>query len=315
MRGRQVAQRANFVGIFGHTTIDRIMEVPKFPEPNTSIEVRGQRTYRGGTGANIAFLMARMGGTPALASFVGEDFPKDYEDALRSAGVDVTDLVRCEKYSTPTCMIVTDPDERQVAYIDQGPMRDAERFEVLAHSVDTSKLVHFGTGRPEYYSKVAAYATKRGKKIALDPSQEIHYVYDKRSFAQMLEMADIMFANGAELATALEYIGGKSPRALLDHVDVLVVTRGKRGSELYVRDSFDAVPAMPPRRMVDPTGAGDSYRAGFYAAWERGRELTECALAGSAAASFVIESEGAQTNPPTWDAVLERLRKNGCAID
>lgn len=314
-RRRKVAPRENFLGVFGHTTIDHIMEVPRFPAPNTSIEVRGHRRYHGGTGANIAFIATRMGATVALASFVGEDFPEGFEAALKAAGVDTTDLVRVKGYCTPTCWIVTDPEERQMAFIDQGPMRDAEAFEVLVHTVDTSRIVHFGTGRPEYYVKVAAYADTRGKTIALDPAQEIHYVYTRDYFLRMLDYAHILFVNKTELARALGYTGCKSPNGLLDHVEVLIITRGKKGSSVLTHDGTEDIPAIPPRHMADPTGAGDGYRAGFYAAMERGYGIYECALAGAAAASFVIEEHGAQTAPLTWESVLSRLRMHKCPID
>ncbi|MEW5936758.1 MAG: PfkB family carbohydrate kinase [Candidatus Thermoplasmatota archaeon] len=312
---RKIAPRENFLGVFGHTTIDHIMEVPRFPAPNTSIEVRSRRRYHGGTGANIAFLAANMGATVALASFVGDDFPQGFEDALRAASVDITDLVRVKGYYTPACWIVTDSDEQQMAFIDQGPMRDAEGFDVLAHTVDTSRIVHFGTGRPEYYAKVAAYAHAKKRTIALDPAQEIHYVYTKDTFLQMLDCAHILFVNSAELERALEYIGSKSPKWLLDYVEVLLVTLGRKGSRVLTTDGVEDIPAIPPRRMADPTGAGDGYRAGFYAAMERGHEICECALAGAAAASFVIEEHGAQSAPPTWESVLARLREHRCAID
>ena len=63
----------NYLGVFGHVNIDLIMELPKLPEPNTSIEVDTKRMYYGGTGANIARWAAKLGVPTSLASFVGRD--------------------------------------------------------------------------------------------------------------------------------------------------------------------------------------------------------------------------------------------------
>ena len=72
----------NFLGVFGHVNIDYIMNVTKLPEPNTCIQVDNVRKYYGGTGANIAMLASSLGVKTALASFVGSDFPEDFNTIL-----------------------------------------------------------------------------------------------------------------------------------------------------------------------------------------------------------------------------------------
>ncbi len=306
---------SNFVGVFGHTTIDHIIEVPRFPEPNTSIEVTSHRTYRGGTGANIAFIAGCLGVPAALASFVGEDFPADFRKALDGARVDSTDLRAVPGYTTPTCWIMTEPGQDQVAVINQGPMKDAASFEVAKHSVDASDFVHICTGRPEYYSKVVARAKKKGRKVSFDPGQELHYVYTPEMFEVILERSNIFFANESEAARALKYLGLHRTADLLDYAPTLVLTRGKKGSEVVTADGTFKIPIVAGDRFVDPTGAGDGYRAGFYAGLYRGKGLRDSALAGAAAASFVVEEKGCQTNPPTWEKLEARLRKRGLKFE
>lgn len=309
------ARESNFVGIFGHTTIDHIIEVPKFPEPNTSIEVTSHTTYRGGTGANIAFIAGGLGVPVALASFVGPDFPSDFKDALNAASVDSTDLRVVPGYTTPTCWIMTEPGQDQVAIINQGPMRDAAKFPVAKHSVDSSRYVHICTGRPEYYAKVVAYAVSKGKKVSFDPGQELHYVYTPAAFKAILEKSDVFFANESEARRALEYLKLRKTGELLDHVETLVLTKGKKGSEVVTREGAFKIPIVEADRFEDPTGAGDGYRAGFYAGLYRKMGPGDAALAGAAAASFIIEAKGCQTNPPTWARLEARLRKRGLKFE
>jgi len=301
--------RRNFLGVFGHTTMDHIIEVRKFPEPNTSIEVIDHKSYHGGTGANIAFMAASIGVPVSLASFVGDDLPDGFDRALREAGVDTADVRRMEGYTTPTCWIMTNPEQEQVAIINQGPMKDAAKFPVSKHSVDSVRYVHICTGRPEYYIKVVKYAKKKGRLVGFDPGQELHYVYSPRMFKSVLELSDIFFANASESMRALQYLGLKDVKKLLDYVDVLVLTKGSKGSEIVTRDGRMAIPLIPGKKFVDPTGAGDGYRAGFYAGLFRKLDLRDCGLAGSAAASFVVEAKGCQTNAPTWKMVIERMER------
>lgn len=303
--------KGGFLGVFGHTTMDHIIEVPVFPKPSTSIEVIGHRTYQGGTGANIALLAARLGVPVSLASFIGEDFPPSFAASLRRAGVDTTDLHIIKGYTTPTCWIMTNPDQEQVAVINQGPMRDAARFPVSKHSVDAARHVHICTGRPEYYVKVVRYAKRRGRSVSFDPGQELHYVYDAKTFREILRLSDIFFANASETRRAMKYLGLGKPRGLLDYVGTLVLTKGSKGSEIITADSRLRIPLVKGQRFVDPTGAGDGYRAGFYAGLYRELSLYDCGLAGAAVASFVVEEKGCQTNAPTWRGVLERMERYG----
>jgi len=289
--------------------------VPKFPEPNTSIEVTSHTTYRGGTGANIAFIAGGLGVPTALASFVGPDFPSDFREALDSAGVDSTDLKVVRGYTTPTCWIMTEPGQDQMAIINQGPMRDAAKFPVAKHSVDSSRYIHICTGRPEYYAKVVAYAKQKGKRVSFDPGQELHYVYNPSSFRAILERSDIFFANASEAKRALKYLGLTKTRELLDFVETLVLTKGKKGSELVTRDGTFKIPIVDADRFEDPTGAGDGYRAGFYAGLYRKMGLRDAALAGAASASFVVEAKGCQTNAPTWPKLEARLKKRGLRFE
>ena len=222
----------NFLGVFGHVNLDYLMDVEALPKPNSSIQVSNVKRFFGGTGSNIAMMASSMGVKTALASFVGNDFPKDFRDALFRAGVDTYDLAEIEGYLTPTCRIMTDKKSNQICIMDQGPMGEMDDFPVAKHTVESSEIIHIGTGRPAYYRKVMRAARKLGKRIHFDPAQELRYVYTPEIFAEMLDISDMLFVNQHELKIALKYLGLKEKDKLkiLDYVSVLVVTKGKDGS-------------------------------------------------------------------------------------
>ena len=92
---------------------------------------------------------------------------------------------------------------------------------------------------------------------------------------------------------------------------IVVNTLGAKGSVIYTRGGRTEVPAAKADAIVDTTGAGDAFRAGFYAGLYRERSLRDCAKLGAATASFVIEKRGSLTNIPSWDRVEERAKAIG----
>ncbi|MGQ0798337.1 MAG: carbohydrate kinase family protein [Methanobacteriota archaeon] len=300
----------NFLGVFGHVVLDHIVTVPHLPRPNTSIQTVDRRRYFGGTAGNLARTAARLGVRTSLASFVGPDFPEDYRAALVADGVDLRDLRVVRGGTTPTARVVSDRRGNQIALVDQGAMRDTGRRPTLRHSVADAELVHIGTGRPEYYRRIARLARDLDRTIALDPSQEIHYVYRRGDLRALLATATYFFANEAEIARAKSLLRATSTADLLRLAEVVVVTLGARGSVVITRSSRIRIPRVRPRRVVDVTGAGDAYRAGFYAGLSRGYELRRCGILASAVASYVVEARGTQTNLPTWPKVLLRARRH-----
>ena len=296
----------NFVGIFGHVNLDYIMEVEKLPEPNTSTQVSNVQRFFGGTGANVALMAASMGVKAALASFVGGDFPKDFKDTFINTGVDIQDLREMNNFLTPTCRIMTDPENNQIGIMDQGPMGEMDDFPIAQHTIESSQIIHIGTGRPAYYRKIMKAASQLNKPIYFDPAQELHYVYTPEVFAELLDMSHALFVNQNELATAMEYMNYSDKKQLLNHVELLVITLGKDGSQIVTKTEEINIPAITPKAVVDPTGAGDAYRAGFYAGLSRNKTLDECGWLGAAAASFAIEVSGPVGKLPTWEEILKR---------
>jgi ribokinase len=307
LEGRDIGDSLNYLGVFGHVNIDYIMDVPKLPHPNSSIEVTNVKRLFGGTGANIAATTASLGVKTSLASFVGEDFPDDFSQFMNQAGVDLTDLKVVRGQTTPTCRILTDPEQNQIGIMDQGPMALMDEYAVARHSVESCDIVHIGTGRPLYYNKVMTLARGLGKRVHFDPAQEIHYVYNAETFRQLLEMTDLLFLNESELETALKYLTRKDKQDLLEYTDTLIVTLGKKGSQIMTKNETLDISSIEPRTFKDPTGAGDAYRAGFYAGMNRNYGLEKCGLLGAAAASFAIEHHGTISKLPIWDDLIERI--------
>ncbi len=295
-----------FLAVYGHTNMDYILSLQRFPDLNTSVNVESKTTYFGGTAANVATMAAGLGTPTALCSYVGGDFPLEFRQLMESKGVDLRELVMVEGHETPTVWVVSDHEHNQVAFVYQGPMGAMEEQPILLNAARESEWVHVMTGRPPYYLKLMKECRRLGKKIAFDPAQEIHNVWNREWFLQALSMADAFLCNENELRTAMKYVGKSRPEDLLDHVGLLVNTIGPKGSIVCTKEGRIEVPAVRPKRIVDTTGAGDAFRAGFFSGLYRGAKLRESAILGATVSSFVIEEKGSLTNVPSWTQVEER---------
>jgi nucleoside kinase len=298
-----------FLCVYGHTNLDYIMSLKHFPELNTSVNIQEKKRYFGGTGANVATIAASLGVPTALSSYIGPDFPNDFRSLMESKGVDLHDLVIIDDQETATVWIISDGEHNQIAYVYQGPMAKMELMPLRLDAARNSEKVHIMTGRPPYYLEVMSECTHLGKKIGFDPAQEIHNIWNASMFKKALSMTEMFFANENELRTALRYTECKRAEELLELVPIVVNTLGAKGSVIHTRSGTVEVPAARARAIVDTTGAGDAFRAGFYAGLYRRKELRECAKLGAATASFVIEERGSLTNIPSWEGVEERASK------
>ncbi len=307
--GERHLRKNNFLGVYGHTCVDLIYSSDRFPEPNTCVELKGRKELFGGTGANVARIASTIGVPTALASHVGDDFPKDFMDALRGSGVDTTDLVKVKGARTPFVIMISDGEHNQIGFVEQGAVLEQERLPVRTHTVDSSKFVHIGTGRPSYMLKVAKRAKAKKKTVCFDPAQELHYVYTPESFKAVLEHCDGLFVNTSELQRAKEYLNLEEDVELLSYVKMLVITMGGHGSRVLTEGDDVLVGSIQPDKVVDTTGAGDGFRAGFYAGLSKSLPIEECAWIGASAASFVVESVGAQSALPSWDMVQRRAAR------
>jgi len=295
-----------FLCVYGHTNLDYIMSLGRFPELNTSVNVAEKKRYFGGTAANVATISAALGTPTALCSYVGADFPFDFRELMEAKGVDLRDLVVVEDEETPTVWVISDQEHNQIAYVYQGPMGKMEALPLRMGAATESEWVHIMTGGPGYYLRLMRECKRLGKKVTFDPAQEIHHVWDADRFREAFKLADAFFCNENELRTALKYLNRKKVADLTGEVGLLVNTVGSRGSVIYVQDEVIEVPAVPPKKVADTTGAGDAFRAGFYAGMSRGAKPRDCAVIGAATASYVIEQRGSLTNIPSWSDVEAR---------
>jgi sugar/nucleoside kinase (ribokinase family) len=287
------------ISIVGHTALDYIVNVEKIAGKNESSPVIDYEEYPGGGAANIAVAIARLGGKSQLISPVGMDFESSgYEKLLTEARVDLSRLYRLEDQKISKAFIFTDREDNQATYFYWGASSKFKELE--PEPVD---FVHLATADSVYNAKIAQIAGF----VSFDPGQDL-VTYSKENLELILAHTDILFANRHEIRRVSE-ITGKSFSELKAAIDIIVVTYDAEGSRIYTGEEELVIPVIPVR-AVDPTGAGDAYRAGFLLALTRGYSLSTCGKIGSTVASFAVQTRGCQTGLPTWEEMETRYEAN-----
>ncbi|MCQ1538892.1 carbohydrate kinase family protein [Methanocalculus taiwanensis] len=285
------------IHVVGHTATDHIFRVPHLPDANTSTQILDHQIFFGGGAANIAVGIAVLGGESTLVSAVGGDFAgTEYDRWLDSHQVGRFFYIEEEAHTPLACMF-TDTKEDQITFFEWGASEAFTKADPPAFD-----FVHMATADPSYNVKVA----ERAGFASFDPGQDIHK-YSAEQFEQLLDSIDILFANRYE-AEIMAGVLKHTEEELSGRVPVAIFTQGKDGSRLYEDGVLTVIPSVPVT-LVDPTGAGDAYRAGFLTAYQKQMPLTDCCRIGTVCSSFVIERVGCQTNLPSWDQMQERLRK------
>lgn len=295
-------KRRGFLGIFGHLNVDWIKDATRDPPVEHG-------PFFGGVAGNIAVGAARFGVPVRLASVIGRDFPEGYLDLLNNLKVDTGFVQRNIEVETSTCWMTTYPDGHQTKQIFHGPLTGKIRFP--KRFIAGLEYLHVSTGLPEACISIARQGARAGCKVALDPGADLARHYSRTDLLSALEASDMFMVNEEELGVALGLLGKRSKKALLKLVDTLIITRAEKGSLLVTRTGEKRVPAVKVPKVVDPTGAGDAYRAGLYAGLFHGYPMEGSCVLGAIAASACILCDGAQGGLQSWTELEKRYRALG----
>ena len=265
---------------------------------------------RGGIAANIAFGMAQLGLRPVLLGAVGADFG-DYRSWLERHGVDCESVHISEISHTARFVCTTDEDMCQIASFYAGAMSEARNIELapVADRVGGLDLVMVSPNDPMAMSRHTAECRERGYPFVADPSQQLA----RMSGAEIRDLVDgaaYLLTNDYE-KELLEAKTGLSDADVLDRVQVRVTTLGKHGVRITGRDMEPIeVPVAQEVRAFDPTGVGDGFRAGFFAAHSWGLPLERSAQVGALLATLVLETVGTQEYEVRPDIFAKRLAES-----
>lgn len=278
-----------FAGKFADSLIEEQLD-----KLSVSFLVDDLQIRRGGVAANISFSLGRLGLDPVLVGAVGMDFA-DYRSWLVRHGVDVEFVHESTTAHTARFVCTTDSASNQIASFYPGAMSEAREIELgpIQDKVGLLDLVVVSPNDPAAMLRHTQECRERKMPFAADPSQQLTFMGGE-DIRALVDGAAYLFTNEYEAALT-EQKTGWSAEEILDRVGTRVTTRGAKGSIIESKGAEPIeVPVVPIEQVVDPTGVGDAFRAGYVAGLAWGLAPERCAQVGSTVAALVIETTGTQ---------------------
>jgi len=271
---------------------------------NLHARMAGAREISGGSAANTAVGIAALGGKAGFVGQVGDDrLGALFTRELHDAGIEYVTRPDADGTATARCLIlVTDDAQRSMctfpgaAHLLSPEMIDAEQVRDSAILYLEGYLWDSPIARSAMEHAIAI-AHEAGRKVALTPSDIACIRREHDRFVRLLAdgKIDMLFLNEVELAALADVDDVETGIAkLANQVELLVVTRGADGATAIHRGERVCAPAEPIDQVVDTTGAGDLFAAGFLYGHSHGAPLAECLRLGAIAAAEVISHFGAR---------------------
>lgn len=270
----------------------------------------------GGSAGNTIAGIASLGGRAAYIGKVrGDQLGTVYRHDMRAIGARFETPAATEGAPTARSMIMVTPDAQRTmatylgACVELGPEDlDVAAIEQAAVTYMEGYLFDPPRAQQAFY-EAAKIAHAAGRKVSLTLSDSFCVHRHKGAFQDLIENhVDILFANETELlALTLEDDFDRAIASLKGKVEVAACTRSEKGSVVLMGGSTHMVPAEPVARVVDTTGAGDLYAAGFLLGLVRGFSPVDCGRLGGLAAAEVISHVGPRPAVSLKDLAAERL--------
>ena len=271
----------------------------------------------GGSGANTIAGMASLGGEVAFIGKVADDeFGAVFAADMKSIGVDFRSGAPDMSIPTGRCLIAVTPDAQRTMNTYLGISTLLSFDDVDAGIVSSGAILYLEgylfdrDEAKEAFRKAAALAHSHGRVVALTLSDSFCVDRHRSDFRTLVrDEIDLLFSNEDELMSLYETDSFDDAIEMLrNDCHIAAVTRSEKGSVIVTRQEIHSVPAEPVAHIVDTTGAGDLFAAGFMRGLTRGFTLTDCGRMGSIAAAEVISHVGPRPLVPLIDLLPPDLK-------
>jgi sugar/nucleoside kinase (ribokinase family) len=258
----------------------------------------------GGSAANTVVGVASLG---ARAGFIGkvkdDDLGRVFAHDIRAAGVSFATPPASAGPSTARCYVLVTPDGERTMNTYLGAAQDLHPNDIDADAVAAAQIIYLEgylwdpPHAKEAFLKAATIAHAAERDVALTLSDAFCVDRYRAEFLDLIRSrtVDLIFANERELHSLYETADFDSALdGLRNDARLAVVTRSEKGCLIVTREQTEAVPASPVDRVVDATGAGDLFAAGFLAGLARGSDYRTAGQLGALVAAEVIQHMGAR---------------------
>ena len=265
----------------------------------------------GGSAANTIVGAASLGARGAFIGKIKDDeLGRVFAHDIRAAGVAFATPPASSGPSTARCYVLVTPDGERTMNTYLGAAQDLHPNDIDPDAVAAAQFIYLEgylwdpPRAKEAFIKAATIAHDAERDVALTLSDAFCVDRYRAEFLDLIRSGtvDLVFANESELHSLYETADfDTAVNALRNDARLAVVTRSKKGCLVVTREETDAVPASPVERVVDATGAGDLFAAGFLVGLSRGADYRTAARLGALVAAEVIQHFGARPETPLKD--------------
>ena len=258
-----------------------------------------EKTISGGSVANSIVGLSQLGNQVGFIGKISDDkFGKKYEQGLKQENVSYFYNKKNEELPTGTCLIMVTPDSERTMYTFLGTAGKIDQNDINLEAVKNSELTFlegylWDEGDPKDAFNITI---KNSKKVAMSLSVKFCVDRHKPHFLELVKnKLDIVFANEGEIMSltnaksfgeVIEF--GKSIKKLL------IITRGEKGAVSIYKDTVTEVDAKRNLKIIDLTGAGDLFAAGFLHGYINRLDVKESLKKGTELSSKIIQKIGAR---------------------
>lgn len=302
--------------ISGSLAYDRIMDFPgrfldhilpdKIHILNVCFTVNGMAEKFGGTAGNIAYSLSLLKENPIILATIGKDY-QSYFEWLEKNGISLEGIKIIESELTAGAYITTDKSDNQITGFNPGAMKYPSEYK-FNHGGQEESIVIISPGNLKDMAEYAKACRDMNIKYICDPGQSLTS-WDKKALIEWIDGSMLLISNDYELEMIMN-MSGMDKKKLLTLTQTIITTLGEKGTLISTQGADISIPAAAIKDVVDPTGAGDAYRAGLLKGLVMGKDIQTAAKLGAVAATYAIENYGTQEHFYTYEEFMDRYRTN-----
>jgi adenosine kinase len=303
--------------VSGSLAYDRIMDFPgrfadhimpdKLHMINVSFTVNGMSENFGGTAGNIAYALSLLGEKARILATIGYDYHR-YFQWFEQHGLSTNDIKIVPEEATASAYITTDLADNQITGFNPGAMKQPSGFDFS--KVNPKECIAIvAPGNLQDMADYSRSYQELGIFSIFDPGQSLP-AWQGKDLARCICQSDMLVSNDYELALIKDKTE-LSTEQLLEGVGTIITTKGEHGCEVLSRDGqAQAIPIIPAKNVVDPTGAGDAFRGGLIKGLIQGYSAERAAMMGTVCSHYVIQTYGTQKYSFTPDEFFGKLEQH-----
>ncbi|MHA1293916.1 MAG: carbohydrate kinase family protein [Promethearchaeota archaeon] len=295
----------------GEVVVDWVAEIPYYPKPDDKIDALSENYFAGGVTANYLVAVARLGVSCGFIGAVGDDSYGDFliED-FRKEHVNTSQILKKKNKKTPVNFIFIAKGEKTII---QSPHMKKTKLEINdldENYISNAKLLHTTIIHQKITEKAIKIAKENDVCVSIDlESQIAEKGWD--NLKEIILNADVLIPNkeGAKMITKSKTPEDAAKILIKKGVPIVIITMGKKGALITTNKYQKEIPAFEVNKIIDTTGAGDTFNGAFSVAYFiKGWDLEKSCQYANAAAALKIQKLGARTGMPNEQELLKFLK-------